>query len=273
MNLVVVALFCLLAAVGSAAQAAEPSVNFTFRKKVVLPEPSPPVASEPEPVVEPEAPAPELPPVPEPVVVTEPAPVPDWPEMPPIEPEQRVTPPTAPEPELAEPAPVPAPITELVPPPETILVEKEHSHPAGEGIQSHMISFPEPVPLRSTQMLTQRVWLDPQNPPRGIALQFIRAEAEEAGVYWEGEEEVFNPAEHEDLWYYGLLPELGQWTTLEILAEDLGLEDTQLTGIRFLTVGGRALWEKTTIKEAPPLEPASAEGENVNSNPVFTRTP
>ena len=211
-------------------------------------------------------------------------------EVRPLEPEPTPPPapsesPTAahpkPEPEPVPPPPVSAP-AQPAPPPEIVWMDddlpadaeiegpwvwetslvgsgnKSHGHPPQQGLQSHAVTFAKPWPIRSTQMITQQVWLDPQNPPSGIALQLKRADGEEAGVYWEGEQEVFNPAEHEDLWYYGLLPELGRWVTLEILAEDLGLEDAQISGIRFVTLDGRALWDKTTIKEAPPLEGAPA---------------
>jgi len=140
------------------------------------------------------------------------------------------------------------------PPPETVLVADEHTHSSALGLQSHAVDFPAPLAVPPHSMIVQQVWLDPQDPPRGIALQFKQADSEEAGVYWEGEEEVFNPAEHEELWYYGMLPELGKWVSLDILMEDLGLENSRITGLRFVTFDGRALWRKTVLTDAPPLE-------------------
>ncbi|MBI3323594.1 MAG: hypothetical protein HYZ95_03915 [Candidatus Omnitrophica bacterium] len=128
-----------------------------------------------------------------------------------------------------------------------------HSHPSARGMQSHRFSA-EPVEMPGNGMIVQQVWLDPQDPPQGIALRFKLASGEEAGVYWEGEKEVFTPTEYEELWYYGMLPELGKWISLEILAEDLGLEDARMAGIGFATFDGRALWGRTVITEAPPLE-------------------
>ena len=120
-------------------------------------------------------------------------------------------------------------------------------------MNSHAVVLP-PVTLPAHSMIVQQVWLDPQDPPRGIALQFKLVSGEEVGVYWEGEEEVFNPTEYEELWYYGLLPELGRWITLKVLTEDLGLEKSQIAGIRFVTYDGKALWDKTVLTDAPPLE-------------------
>ena len=116
-------------------------------------------------------------------------------------------------------------------------------------------------------MITQEVWLDPADPPQGIALQLKLATGDEVGVYWEGEEEVFKPEEGRELWYYGLLPELGQWTKLEILAEDMGLEDAQVTEIRFVTWGGRVLWNRTVLTQAPPIE----EADTLLNQPVKVR--
>ncbi len=130
--------------------------------------------------------------------------------------------------------------------------EKSHGHSSGKGLQSHGFSS-NPVNFSTGGMIVQQVWLDPQDPPRGIMLKFKLASGEEVGVYWEGEEEVFTPKEDEQVWYYGLLPELGKWASMEILAEDLGLEGEKLVGVSFITFDGRVLWDKTEIAKAPPL--------------------
>lgn len=130
---------------------------------------------------------------------------------------------------------------------------KSHGHPSAKGVSSHGATL-DPVAISAEDMLTQQVWLDPQDPPKGIMLKFKLVTGKEVGVYWEGEEEVFNPGEEEEIWYYGLLPELGQWTPLEVLAEDLGLEGEQVVGVSFITFDGRALWDKLAIVPAPPAE-------------------
>ncbi len=134
-----------------------------------------------------------------------------------------------------------------------------HSHPSRKGVQSHRFFAAQPLEMPGSGMVVQQVWLDPQDPPQGISLRFKLASGEEMGVYWEGEREVFTPTEYEELWYYGMLPELGKWVPLEILAEDLGLEDSRIAGISFSTFDGRALWGRTVLTEAPPLEGEEAE--------------
>ncbi len=130
---------------------------------------------------------------------------------------------------------------------------RSHGHPAGEGPRLHGCEM-EPALVPVNGMITQQVWLDPADPPEGISLQFHLATGEWIGVYWEGEQEVFRPSEEQELWYYGSLPEFGTWSRLEVLAEDLGLEDEAISGLRFVTYDGRALWDRTTLTEAPPIE-------------------
>ncbi|MBI3615281.1 MAG: hypothetical protein HY211_02070 [Candidatus Omnitrophica bacterium] len=130
---------------------------------------------------------------------------------------------------------------------------KSHGHPSAKGVNSHGFTA-DPVSLSNSGMIVQQVWLDPKDPPKGIMLKFKLASGEEVGVYWEGEEEVFNPGENEEVWYYGLLPELGKWTSLEVLSEDLGLEGEKIAGVSFVTFDGRVLWDKTVLTEAPPAE-------------------
>ena len=203
---------------------------------------------------------------------------------------------------------VPAVVPAVVPIPEVVLLEddlpagaaaegtwvwdaanftsgkRSHGHPPAKGLQSHGFSFQKMVPVTVKEMITQQVWLDPANPPKGISLQMKLSSAEEVGVYWEAEEEVFKPQESQELWYYGPLPELGKWITLEVLAEGLGLEEGQIAGFRFVTYGGRVLWDRTLLTAAPPLEepknlsgptdvrPGFGKNRKVSSNQVFVRS-
>jgi len=131
---------------------------------------------------------------------------------------------------------------------------RSHSHSSTKGLASHGFTA-DPVSLSNNGMIIQQVWLDPKDPPRGIMLKFKRTNGEEVGVYWEGEEEVFNFAENREAWYYGSLPKLGKWTPLEIQTENLGLEvGEKVVGLRFATFDGRALWGKTVFTETSLAE-------------------
>ncbi len=131
---------------------------------------------------------------------------------------------------------------------------RSHWHPAQPGRKSHGLTLAKPIAVPYNSFVFQQVWLDPQDPPAGIALKLVLAGGREVGVYWEGEEEVFTPDGFEELWYYGFLPEFGRWIGLEILAEDMGIEGKEIAGLAFVTHGGRVLWDKTSLKELPEEE-------------------
>jgi len=136
---------------------------------------------------------------------------------------------------------------------------KSHGHAAAKGMQQHGVTFSDAILVPRASEVVTSVWLDPSNPPRGILLKITTESGEETGVYWEGEEEVFNPGEEEEIWYYGFLPEYGVWTPLAVAAEDLGLEDARIKGIAFATYDGRALWDRTIIRQAAAEGSAALE--------------
>ena len=144
---------------------------------------------------------------------------------------------------------------------------KSHGHASAKGLQSHGFSA-DPVTIPLHGMITQQAWLDPKDAPKGIMLKFKLASGEEVGVYWEGEEEVFNPAENEEVWYYGLLPELGKWVNLDVLAEDLGIEEEKVTGVTFATFDGRVLWDKMALTQAPPSPEENLPDDAKGTNPL-----
>lgn len=147
---------------------------------------------------------------------------------------------------------------------------KSHGHAAGgTGTQQHGATFTNPVFVPRNAEIVTSVWLDPANPPKGIMIKLKLENGDETGVYWEGEEEVFNPGEDEEIWYYGLLPEYGAWTPLSIVAEDLGIEDAKLTGITFATYGGRVLWDKTVVRQAEPLPDLLPPMDDAGSEPII----
>lgn len=127
---------------------------------------------------------------------------------------------------------------------------RAHGHPPGAGLQRHRF-MAAPLLFYADGLVLQEVWLDPKDPPQGIALRFILADGSEVGVYWEGEREVFEPGQHGELWYYGVMPQFGVWTELQVLVEDLGIEDREVVGVEYVTHGGRALWDRTILKGAP----------------------
>ena len=103
-------------------------------------------------------------------------------------------------------------------------------------------------------MLFAYVWLDPQNPPQAIMLQFYDGKRWDHRAYWGGdlcEAKGDRDAPHHR--YRGELPPVGKWTRLEVAAEAVGYApDTRITGIAFNQFGGMAYYDKIGISTADP---------------------
>ena|GEM_PF-2560346 len=128
--------------------------------------------------------------------------------------------------------------------------ERSHTEPANSGIAQHSYRS-TPIKIPKGTVIEQYVYLDPNEIPKGIMLKFSvenGTNGGEIGVYWEGEEEVFVYNNDEPMLYYGVLPNAGRWEKLEVYSEDLGLEGIKLSGISFITYGGKANWDLTKIR-------------------------
>ncbi|MDP2942590.1 MAG: hypothetical protein Q8O36_03675 [Candidatus Omnitrophota bacterium] len=128
--------------------------------------------------------------------------------------------------------------------------EKSHTEPAAKGATEHSYRT-KPVVIPRNSVIEQYIYLDPDNMPKGIMLKFRfenDGKEDEIGIYREGEEEVFMFNNDEPMLYDGTLPNAGKWEKLQIYCDDLGLVGAKLTGISFVTYGGRAYWDLTRIR-------------------------
>lgn len=128
--------------------------------------------------------------------------------------------------------------------------EKSHTEPPAKAITEHSYRA-NPVVIPKNSVIEQYVYLDPDNMPKGIMLKFRfenDGKEDEIGIYREGEEEVFIFNNDEPMLYDGTLPNAGNWEKLQIYCDDLGLVGAKLTGISFVTYGGRAYWDLTRIR-------------------------
>jgi RHS repeat-associated protein len=94
------------------------------------------------------------------------------------------------------------------------------------------------------------VYLDPQNPPSEIVLQWNNGDWEHR-AYWGANLITYWGVDGTDSRrYMGPLPEAGRWVRLEVPASSVGLEGSTLNGMAFSLYGGRATWDragKTTV--------------------------
>lgn len=129
-----------------------------------------------------------------------------------------------------------------------------HTSTPKEGLNQHSFKMASPLKIKEGAYLIQYVYLDPENPPKGIMLKFNLSDGKEAGVYWEGEEEVFDIKEEEPVWYIGFLPKKGEWVKLDIPIDDLEIQDRELIGISYINYSGKVFWDNTAISEEEVYE-------------------
>ncbi len=122
------------------------------------------------------------------------------------------------------------------------------SHRQSTGLGQHFFTGANP-PLTIAQgdKLFAYVYLDPENPPRQIMLQFNDGSWEHR-AYW-GENQIDwgkdNTVSRKRL---GDLPPAGQWTRLEVNPADVGLKPgSKLNGWAFTQFDGAVYWDKAGI--------------------------
>jgi flagellar hook assembly protein FlgD len=124
-----------------------------------------------------------------------------------------------------------------------------HTEPAVNGAQHHyFIHAANPLTARDTDNLIQYVYLDPQNPPSEIYLQFYTSDGDgEHRAYW-GDDRVQTGGKSGTpaLYPMGALPEKGGWVRLQIPANALGLGGKPINGVLYGAFGGETWWGATT---------------------------
>src|SRR6185295_14468770 len=103
------------------------------------------------------------------------------------------------------------------------------------------------------------VFLDPNNLPREIMLEFKDATGWEHRAYWGANNIDAGVNNTASRYYMGSLPNAGGWMRLEVPGSNVGLVNTDLDGMSFVLDGGRATWDvsgKVTQAYVPPTPPA-----------------
>lgn len=116
------------------------------------------------------------------------------------------------------------------------------------------------LPVNAGDKLFTYVFLDVNNLPREIMLEWKDSNGWEHRAYW-GQNTINLGADGTDSRrYMGSLPRAGTWTRLEVPASSVGLEGAMLNGMSFALDGGRATFDlagKATANATPrPTTPA-----------------
>ena len=115
-----------------------------------------------------------------------------------------------------------------------------HIEPAGTGQRVHSFSnATATLPIAAGQALFAWVWLDPENPPRGVMLEWRTAASPDHRAFFGDAGFNFLSGANAAI-YRAPLPPLGQWVRLQVPAADLGLDGQTVNGMGFGLLDGRA---------------------------------
>ncbi len=120
---------------------------------------------------------------------------------------------------------------------------------SGGNVQHYLHQAKETIKVGEGEMLFAYVYLDPENPPQEIMLQFNDGSWEHR-AFW-GEDKIpygqigSNAPNHLKM---GPLPKAGEWVRLEVSPEKVGLKPgSQINGFAFTQWGGTVYWDAAGI--------------------------
>lgn len=131
-------------------------------------------------------------------------------------------------------------------------------HARGNRVAQHLFTGADPITISDGDVLFTHAYLDPDNPPKQIMLQFNDGTWDHRAYWGENNRIRFGkdgtPSRHRA----GDLPAAGQWVRLEVPAAAVGLEaGAQLNGLAFTQAGGTIYWDKAGIVTANAARLAS----------------
>ena len=130
---------------------------------------------------------------------------------------------------------------------------QSHTAPIRAGKSVHyFIHADQTLSLTSEDNIIQYVYLDPDNTPQELLLQFYTDDGNgEHRAYW-GSNQVVTDGQSgsASLYAMGMMPVTGKWVRLKIPASVIGLSGKEVKGMAFITYNGRAWWDKTTISSS-----------------------
>ncbi|MBB74945.1 MAG: hypothetical protein CMJ75_10580 [Planctomycetaceae bacterium] len=130
---------------------------------------------------------------------------------------------------------------------------KRSSRRTSQGRGQHLIQNANPgLRLAADTTLFSYVYLDPQNPPRQIMLQWNSGRSWDHRAYWGGDHIPWGKAGTSSRRRQGPLPETGKWVRLEVKAGDVGLTTGMtITGWAYTQFDGTVYWDKSGVVDRP----------------------
>ena len=110
------------------------------------------------------------------------------------------------------------------------------------GVHQHFFTLPQRAfPVDRGDVLVTDVWLDPQNPPREVMLQWLDGDGSwEHRAFWGDDLIGWGAGGTTGRRRLGDLPPAGRWVTLRVPARLVGLERGMVHGVALTLYDGRA---------------------------------
>jgi len=119
------------------------------------------------------------------------------------------------------------------------------------GHQQYFENATNTLAVNSGESLYVFIFLDPQNPPQEIMLQWYSGTWEHR-AYWGANLLDFGVDGTNSRRPMGQLPSTGKWVRLQVPADQVGLVGGTLTGMAFTLYGGKAAWDRAgKLTETP----------------------
>ena len=130
---------------------------------------------------------------------------------------------------------------------------KRASRRSSQGRGQHLIQNANPgLQLGADATLFSYVYLDPQNPPQQIMLQWNTGRSWDHRAYWGGDHIPWGKADTSSRRHQGPLPETGKWVRLEVKAAEVGLTTGMtITGWAYTQFDGTIYWDKSGVVDRP----------------------
>ena len=136
---------------------------------------------------------------------------------------------------------------------------KKSSQRTSTGLGQHGFQNAQPLMVSQDAKLFTWVYLDPQNPPKEIMLQWHGANGWNHRAYWGGNHINWGAEKSPSRLPMGPLPQAGEWVRLEVNAAAVGLpQGSQINGWAFTQFDGSVHWDSAGIVTVPQ-SPAAAK--------------
>ncbi|MDC0261855.1 PSD1 and planctomycete cytochrome C domain-containing protein [Planctomycetaceae bacterium] len=131
---------------------------------------------------------------------------------------------------------------------------KTASTRTAEGLSQHFFTDAKPLlSIGGDDTLFAYVYLDPENPPQEIMLQFNDGSWNHRAVWGDKNAIDWGELGTASRQYMGELPALGKWTRLDVPVAKVGLKaGSKLNGWAFTQFGGTVYWDKAGLNTITP---------------------